>query len=167
VSISRTLRRLHELRAIQEQEKKSALALALQHLHQLEQSLRRAQERAADGRTLLNSSLQSGQVEDRIAGSEEIASAERMARILRARMIAARNQIAGIRNMFLAARLQRRQVETLLESAIARDSEEGKRRTQIALDEWHLSRRTSSGGKYTAEMRGSDKPADAAEQGST
>lgn len=139
-------RRLHRLREAEERQKNAALVSAIQELNRLESAMQSVHDRATSGRAILNEGLNGGEPEDRIAGSEEIAAANRLAGILSARIRQAKENIARTREQFLAVRIQKRQVETLLDLAIARDHVDAQRKSQTALDEWYRSRleRTSS-----------------------
>jgi len=141
VSILLSLRRLHGIREAEEEQKKSALATAVQELHRLESAIKLAQARGTQGRILLNASADSGESTDRIAAKEEIAAARRLAKILGGRVRAVQENLEKIQKEFLATRVQRRQAGTLLEIAIAQNTADEKRKSQSALDDWHRSRR--------------------------
>ena len=137
MTIPRMLPRLRRVREAEEQQKRSVLSSALQELHRLEAALKRAHERARAGRTIVIASSHSGESADRIAGLEETAAADRLAAALATRIHIAEAHIVVAREAFLAARMQRRQAETLLDLDVARDSAEAKRKGQAALDDWH------------------------------
>ena len=134
------LQKLHTIRRAEEELKKSALAEAIQELHRLENALRFAHERCALGRTMMNAGAESGQLEERIVGREEVSAADRSARFLISRVRKVEENIKKFQTEFLAKRVQRRQVQKLLESAIAEDVVTENRKSQADLDEWHRSR---------------------------
>ncbi len=155
MAVPHGLRRLHKLRLAEEQQKRSALASALQELHRLEGALKLALGRATLGRRIVNASVQSGKQEDRFAGLEEIAAADRLARVLAIQIHRTEEYIAKAREDFFAKRVQRRQVETLLEVAIAESAAEEKRKSQIELDDWHRSRSNTDGSNHAGKTRAS------------
>jgi hypothetical protein len=141
VTISRGLRRLFELRQIEELQKAALLEAATAELHRLENALEVARTREGNGRALVSRSVMVGEMQDRIFGVEEIATAVRISTVLRSRVHSATEKIQRIRNDFLNKRLDRRQVETLLGSALQREANQAERKMQLALDEWSRLRR--------------------------
>ena len=77
---------------------------------------------------------------DRLAGIEETRAALRCASALKPRIAAAAADVMDLRAEFLAKRVERRQAETLIEEAAARDALEASRRSQQSLDDWYLNR---------------------------
>jgi hypothetical protein len=75
-----------------------------------------------------------------VAGLEEGRSATRRAAALRPWIQDAGEEVAALREAYLAKRIERRQAETLLQKAEAAGSREANRRNQQALDDWYLSR---------------------------
>jgi flagellar export protein FliJ len=139
VSIPRSLRRLHELRTAEEEQRKALLQSALGELNRLESVLRSIQSRAMRGRALVRESLRSGSVEARLSGVEEIVGAERLEEVLRARVRTAGAAVQRLSAEFLAKRVERRQTETLLDARVAQQEVEQQRKAQAALDEWFRS----------------------------
>jgi hypothetical protein len=85
--------------------------------------------------------VRSGETQDRIIGLEEIEIAVRISTVLMARVRSATEKIQRIRNEFLHKRLEKRQAETLLQSALEREASAAQRKMQLALDEWTRLRR--------------------------
>ena len=75
MAVSLALRRLLRIRNLQEEQSRLALESALGELHRLEHALTAAIERGRRGRSLVQSSIQTGQLMDRLAGFEESRSA--------------------------------------------------------------------------------------------
>jgi flagellar biosynthesis chaperone FliJ len=139
MATARSLRRLHGIRETEEHMISSALQSAIHELQQVESAMRFAHERATVERGALASRLQSGSPEDRIAGFEEIAAADRLANALSARIRLAQEKVTQARKQFFQVRVQRQQAQTLLEQSLSRARLEADRRAQMALDEWHRS----------------------------
>lgn len=135
-----SLKRLHSIRAAEEEQYRTQMNLALAELRRLEEALENSRERLRRALTLFSGSVHNGVVEDRIAGLEAAALADRLARVLAERIRIANGHFTQLRAQFLAKRVERRQVETLLDAVIAQDLIEGNRKNQLALDEWFRSR---------------------------
>ena len=141
MSASHSLRRLHSIREAEERQRRNLMELAVAELRRLENALKNTFKRSRQARALLASGVRSGDPMDRIAALEEMRAAERLAQILTARIDVAQKQAAAIRQEFLAKRIERRQVETLLEAANAQEAIETNRKSQSALDDWHSAKR--------------------------
>ena len=155
MAVSRALRRLLRIREIEEEQGRMAMKSALADLHRLERALTASLERERRGRRLVQASARSGELPDRLAGLEELRGADRLAQVLAPRIVDSEQSVAGLREEFLSMRVARRQVETLIEEAEARDAVDAGRRSQQALDDWYRNRlhRTLSQAK-TAERSG-------------
>jgi flagellar biosynthesis chaperone FliJ len=140
VPVSRPLRRLLRVLHLEEEETRRQLESALGDLRRLENSLEAANVRDRGGRRMVNLSAQSGELADRIAGMEESLAAARRTAALKPWIRDAEQEVSARREVFLSKRIERRQAETLVEAAQARDTLEDARRTQRSLDEWHLNR---------------------------
>jgi flagellar export protein FliJ len=145
----RDLLRLRKLRETEEQQKKSVLASAFEELHRLESELEFAKSHARRGRALLISSALSGDRADRVAGMEEVAATGRLIDFLTVQLQVAADNVGTLLAEFLAKRIQRRQVQTLLESALTQSIAEERRKSQMLLDDWHLSRHTVDASEST------------------
>ena len=140
MAMSRTLRRLLRIVDIQENQSRIALESAVGELKRLERLLAAAEVRARGGRKLVLSSAQSGELPDRLAGLEETRAAARRAEVLGPRIANAELEVASLREAFLAKRVERRQVETLIRETEAKDAVVADRRSQRSLDDWYLNR---------------------------
>jgi flagellar biosynthesis chaperone FliJ len=136
VPVSRGLRRLLRIRELEEEQRRLALDAAREELGLLEQAMRRAGERGACGRRLLLLTAGSGAVADRLSALEESRASERHSAALVPKIAGAEDDVETLREEFLAARVERRQAETLVEEAQAREAAEVNRRSQQALDDW-------------------------------
>src|SRR5208337_1566980 len=115
MAVSRALRRLLRIRDIQEEQSRLVLESALGELHRLEYTLTVTQERNRRGRSLVQASIQTGQLTDRLAGLEETRSARIHAAALRPRIDGMGEEVADRRQEFLSKRVERRQAETLIQ----------------------------------------------------
>jgi hypothetical protein len=147
VPIPQSLERLHSIRAAEEQQQRTQMNAALAELHRLQSALGKTRERLRQARSLVATSVCSGKHEDRIAGIEEAAIADRLAKLLAGKIKTAEQHFIQVRAQFLAKRVERRQVETLLDAAREQSAIEGNRKAQSALDEWFRSRPTPKGDK--------------------
>lgn len=134
------LRRLLRIRELEEEQCRGALERAVAERHRLEAGLAGAAQRGRRGRLLIAASVASAEVEDRIAGLEEIQTARRLAAALAPRLAQMDQVVTALRQKYLDARVERRQVETLLEEAQTREAAQTSRRTQQSLDEWYSNR---------------------------
>jgi hypothetical protein len=140
VAVSRALRRLLHILDMEEEQRRVALESALGELRQLENAMDRAAERDRQGRRLVALSAANGELADRQAGLEETLAAGRRERALRPWIVEAKGDVEELREEFLAKRIERRQAETLIEAAEARNAAETARRGQQSLDDWYLNR---------------------------
>jgi flagellar export protein FliJ len=145
MAFSRALARLLHLREIEEEQKRLALESAQIELHRLGTALAAAGERARRGRALVTASARSGQFEERLAGLEEMRTSQRHATALAPRIAASAERVDDRREEFLEKRVERRQVETLIEESEARAEAEAGRRGQQSLDGWFSARRHRAG----------------------
>jgi hypothetical protein len=75
MAVSRGLRRLLRIRDLEEEQCRLALESAMGTLHRLQHALEATVERGRRGRRLIEASVHSGELTDRLAGLEEIRSA--------------------------------------------------------------------------------------------
>ena len=146
MAVSRGLRRLLEVRVLEEELRKATLEEALGDLRRLEAVLDGAQERERNGRRQVTASAGSADVADRIAGLEETRSAGRHVAALKPRIAELEVEVAARRAEFLAKRIERRQAETLIRKAEAADAVAAGRRAQRELDDWFLGQAERSDG---------------------
>lgn len=140
MAISRAMRRLLRVRDLEEEQSRLALESAVGDLHRLEAALGAAQQRERRGRRLVQTSAQSGELPDRLAGLEETRAGARHAAALTPRIAEAEAEVATLRQEFILKRVERRQAETLIQETAARDALEEERRGQRALDDWFRAR---------------------------
>jgi hypothetical protein len=135
MSVSRALRRLLQVRDMEEEQQRQALQSALSELHALEHALTAARDRERTGNRLLVTSFQSSEIADRTAAQVEVETAARHAAVLAPRIAAAEMVASRARQDYLDKRLERRQAQTLIEEAEAQDAIESGRRDQQSLDD--------------------------------
>jgi len=128
------LGRLLHLRTLEEEQRRTALDSATAALHRMRAALQAAHARERRGRESIVHSSHSGSPADRIAGLVESEAARRAATLLRVRIAAIEEQAAELRRAYLEKRTERRQVETLLREAEARQVLDLSRREQQSLD---------------------------------
>ena len=146
MAISRAIRRLKQVRELEEELSQAALESAVGGLRRMESALVAAEERERIGRRQVTASATTGELVDRIAGLEETRAALRHGAALRPRIAEAELEVARRRQVFLAKRMERRQVETLIQKTEAEDTVDADRRTQRDLDDWFLRRPRHGGG---------------------
>jgi flagellar biosynthesis chaperone FliJ len=139
--VSSALRRLLRVRDVEEEQQRLALESALSELHALEHALSAAHARQHGGRRLLALSVCEGGVADRTAALVEGQAAARCAAALTPRIDVAENNVLRARQAYLDKRTERRQAQTLIEEAEARDAAEAGRHNQQTLDETYGARR--------------------------
>ena len=140
MAVSRALRRLLQVRELQEEQCRLAMEAANNDLHSLEGALRGAALRERGGRRLIEASAHNGDQTDRLAGLEEVRTGARFALILEPRIAAQEEVVEARKQAFLEKRIERRQAETLIEETEARDAIEAGRRSQQTLDDWYSSK---------------------------
>jgi len=139
--VSKSLRRLLRIREVEEEQCRIKLETASSELNLLQNALQATVERDRRGRQLLSASAHSGELPDRLAGMEEMATAVRFAQVLSPRIAEKEYQVAMLRKAFMDKRIEHRQAETLIEETEAKDAIEAGRRNQQTLDDWFSSRK--------------------------
>jgi hypothetical protein len=145
VAISDSLRRLLHIRILEEEQRKIALESALAELHRLENALAALQARERRGRERVALSSQSSDPADRIAGLVECESARSGTRVLQARIAETASRVHAARSEYLFKRVERRQVETVIQEAAEAVQAEDVRREQEGVDQWFSARQHSRG----------------------
>jgi len=160
MAVSRALRRLLRIREIEEEQRRLALEAALHELGRLERALQSADKRELRGRRLVALSARSNDPADRLAGLKQASAAAHHAGHLAGRIAFAADEVAALREDLLASRVERRQAETLIDEAAAREAIVDSRRGQQAQDDWFAMRRfreqAESEGAGAAARRGSE-----------
>jgi hypothetical protein len=146
MAVSRAMRRLMQVRVLEEELREAALESAVGDLRRMELALVAAKERERNGRQQVTASANTGELVDRIAGLEETRAALRHGAALKPRIAEAELEVARRRLEFLAKRIERRQVETLIQETEAEDAIDAGRHAQRELDDWFLSRAQHGGG---------------------
>jgi hypothetical protein len=154
VAVARALRRLLRIRELEEEQARLALEAALNDLNRLNHALTSTAEQDRRGRRLVEASAWSGELPDRLAGLEETHTADRLARALAPRIRDAELDVAALREEYLAQRVERRQAETLIEEAEARDALDAGRRSQQGLDDWFRNRLHRTEAEAARKARG-------------
>jgi hypothetical protein len=145
--IPQKLKRLHSIRSAEEQQMEILMNAELVELRRLQNALETTRERLRRARTLLATSAQSGPVEDRLAGLEEIILSNRLASLLAIRIGTAEQRFLQSRSQFLSKRIERRQVGSLLEEARRQVRIDEARNAQHALDDWARSKTLTGRGR--------------------
>lgn len=158
MAASDSLHRLLGIRRAEEEYSQSEMETAIAELRRLALAQATTYERGKRARTLVVSSAQTGELIDRIAGVQEIATASRLQRMLVELIDAAKEKAEQKRQDLLATRLARRQVETLVDAKSAEARAETNRKTQLALDDWHRSQRIPETRKSKSTPFKSDIP---------
>lgn len=139
--VSMALRRLLQVRSLEEEQDKAALEFALGDLRRLESALRAAHARGRAGRAGLASVASGCDPVDRIAALVETEAARRSIQVLAQRVAAATSRAARLRDEYLGRRVQRRQVETVIREAEELESIAQARTEQQNADERFGTRR--------------------------
>ena len=133
--VSRALRRLFQVRTLEEEQSRMLLASSQAELHALELAFSAARARGHRGRILLIASVGAPEAMDRAAAHVEIQTGAHHALLLAPRIEEAQAAVSRARQAFLEVRLERRQVETLIEEAEAQLALALSRTDQQVLDE--------------------------------
>jgi hypothetical protein len=145
VVVSRALRKLLRIRNLEEEQSRIALEAAIADLRRLEEAQSATAERDRRGRRLVDSSVQTGELSDRLAGLEEQHAADRFQIGLAPRVLDAEQDVANLREEYLERRVERRQAETLVKESEAREALEADKRSQQGLDDWFGNRMHRAG----------------------
>lgn len=167
MAVSRALRRLLRIRDLEEEQRRMELESAQGELNQLEGALESSFERGRLGRRLVETSAHTGQLTDRLAGIEETHTAERFVEVLEPRVESQQEEVNERRQAFLTKRIERRQAETLIEEASAREALEANRKAQQELDSWfgnQLYQRTLAEAEPRPAAAKNSSPAEASDE---
>lgn len=156
--VSEAMRRLLHLRALEEEQLKLALECSLGELHRLEQALAATRMRESAGRRAFGWAAQSEDAADRVAGLVAWESAQRQARRLESLVSEAGRHAAELREVYLAKRTERRQVETVIHESEGLEAADDARREQRSTDDWFGNRRSANAARrrnsQEREMKG-------------
>jgi flagellar export protein FliJ len=141
VQLSKALERLHSVRKIEEQQQEAELNEVTAELYRLRGMLDRVHQRIETARALASASIGNGMIEDRFSALEETVLLGRLATVLVKKVKLADQRLLEARAQLLAKRIERRQVETLLDAAQRQVEKDENRKSQQSLDEWYRLRR--------------------------
>lgn len=142
MAVSNALKRLQQIRELEEEQQRLALESALGELRRIEKALRAARERERAGRQRIAASAPSSDPADRVAAIVEMDVGSRDVSLLTRRLAAAEQWAADLRHTYLAKRTEKRQAETVICAAESLAAVERRRRDQQQLDDWHGARRS-------------------------
>ena len=153
MSLSRSLEKLLRIRGVEEEQRRRALEASEAELRSLVQNAKIARQTEQLGRRREVAGMVAGEITERQSGMVESAGAQKRSRMLAARIVVAETETAASRQAFLEKRVERQQVETLVEQAGAREAVETLRRSQRDVDDWFGSRnhRNTDGADGCAE----------------
>jgi hypothetical protein len=140
VPVSKSVRRLLHVLDLEEELSRRELGSAQAELAQLKAALKAAGEREREGRSMFTTGVQEGDLRGRLAGQAEVHAASYHGATLRGHIEISSPVVDRLRAAFLEKRVERKQAETLVKAAEARESIEEDRRTQQSLDSWYLMR---------------------------
>lgn len=139
MAVPNSVRRLLRVLDLEEELRRRELESAQYERTRREQALTMCGERERSGRRWLVAGLQSGDMADRLAGMEEIQTGKRCAAALKPHIDQSAVRVEECRAAFLEKRVERKQAETVVDAAEARETVAANRRAQQWLDDWCLS----------------------------
>lgn len=140
MSVAPTLIRLQSIRRAEEQQCRTMLDAAAAELDKFREMLASLKERLRRSRALITASVRTGVVEDRLAALGEDVLLGSLTRVLAAKIVDAEQCVLQARSQLLDKRIERRQVETLLEAVRLQAGIDESRKSQSAMDEWFRAR---------------------------
>ncbi len=140
MGVPKAFERLAWVRSVEEEQRRRLLEAAVARLKSLEQARDAALQAEKRGRSLLTAGAIAGAMADRQAGLVEAETARRRARVLAAHITTSQKESDARRREFLEKRVERRQAETLVEEAQAREELESGRKSQQRVDDWYGAR---------------------------
>jgi flagellar biosynthesis chaperone FliJ len=143
MAASASLRRLLAIRHTEEEQRQREMEKAVAELQRLEGLQTKLRTHLKCARALFESSAHTGEAVDRVAALREISADRRLETLLAEKAEVARMDVERKKQSFLSKRLERRQVETLVDRMLAEATTEAGRKLQSSLDDWHRSRRTA------------------------
>lgn len=151
MQVSPALKRLLSIRKLEEHQRQVELISAKAELDRLRSMLDRAHRRLRMARSLISASIAGGALEDRLTAIEESTVLDKLTKLLVEKINAADQRLAQARAQFLSKRIERRQVETLLHAAQSQVDNDQRRKSQLALDEWHRFRQSAARRQSSSE----------------
>jgi flagellar biosynthesis chaperone FliJ len=150
--VSAALQRLLRVLDQEEELQRRELESAQGEMAKLELAKRVAGERQQKGRRLIASGVQSNDLCDRLTGMEEMLAGRHCGSVLQQRIHQSTLVIDELRTALLNKRVERKQAETLIEAAQAREAAAADRRMQQSLDDWYLTRLAGERSKRVREV---------------
>ena len=163
MAVSKSVRRLLRVLDLEEESRRRELESAQAEHARLNVALTGATRRERDGRLLFADGVQREHADDRWMGLKEVDAGRRCGAVLQQTIQQSMQAVEALRTALLEKRVERKQAETLVKAAEARESLEEDRRTQQSLDTWYLMRQPcgKDGEKSTeSEESGHPKPTD-------
>ena len=151
MAVSSAARRLLRVLDLEEAWRRRELESAQGELAQLELAMVAAEERKRNGRHLIASGVQSEDLCERLAGIEEVAFGKEWEAVLKQRIHQSTLLIEQLRTALLQKRVERKQAETLIRAAEAKEAIELSRREQQSIDGWYLTRLPEDGSEKDRE----------------
>jgi len=149
--VSGALRRLFQVRTLEEEQHRISLESALTDLRILEKALVQARVLERRGRAGLRASAAAADPSERVAALVETRAGARHAGALIPRIAAAEEKAARLRRQYLDKRMERRQAETLIRTRESLDAVQERRSEQRGLDNWFSSRAYYNEPSHAAE----------------
>lgn len=137
LSRARQLRRIRDLRRLEEQQRAALLASGKKKLSEVDDAFEGLRDRQFAGRALIAESSRGGDLASRITGLEEIAYSQRKRGGLVLMKLQMQDLVEKLRQQYFSKRAERCQAELLLDSALEEIAMDAERKSQSALDEWH------------------------------
>jgi flagellar biosynthesis chaperone FliJ len=139
--VAHALERLLHVRQLEEDQHKLALESALAEVQRLESALHNARNRERAGRERFRQNAPMDDPTERVAALVESEAGHHQSELLKRCIAACEQNLVRLRDAYLARRVERRQVETLIREAEATTSQERARKEQQNLDEQFGTRR--------------------------
>jgi pyruvate dehydrogenase complex dehydrogenase (E1) component len=143
MAVSESVRRLLHVLNLEEESRRRALESAQAELARLGTALRAAVEQEKDGRLLFASGVRGYELDERLAGQAEMHVGRQRREVLQQCIQQSMQVVEALRVAFLEKRVEKKQAETLVKAAEAKESLEESRRTERSLDSWYLMRPSS------------------------
>ena len=142
MAVSKSVRRLLHVLDLEEESRRREFESAQAKLAGLNEALAAANQRERHGRLLFANGVQREELCDRCAGQEEVHAGRRTGAFLQQHIQQSMLDVDVLRVAFLKKRVERKQVQTVVIAAEAREALEETRRNQQSLDAWYLMRST-------------------------
>jgi hypothetical protein len=145
MAVSKTVRRLLQVLDLEEESRRRELETAQAELARLGAESRAAAKQQKDGRLLFALGVRGDELDDRLAGQAEVHDGRRRQNVLQRYIQELTQVVEALRAAFLEKRVEKKQAESLVKAAEARELLEKDRRNQQSLDSWVLMRPSLEG----------------------